>query len=537
MTHQGDVDRGRELFLSEQGIACLKCHTVDGSAKNAGPDLFAVGDKFGRLDLVNAVLEPNAELAIGYETTRIETRDGDVFDGVIKKVTESWIELVGADTNPVRIAAADIEEQSIGQISLMPEALESGLSLSEFADLIEYLTELKQPDNLQQVEHGMPAVIPHLTKDITFTPFHSEEHSFKNPVWFGSLPGVANTFLVLEHQTGRIWKLEKDGHNDKKTLFLDLGNENIKSGSKGLLGLAFHPNFQKNHKYYLALHIRENGGPLALVVERKASEDFSKDSTLVSKRIVAFKATTNANTGGCIEFGPDGYLYIGMGDTGPLEDPHGNGQNGDLLLGKLLRIDVDHQQDGKPYEIPSDNPFISNDNMRSEIWVVGLREPWRFSFDPVTKDLWVGDVGQYLFEEITIVRAGENHGWNVYEGFQAFSNQYREDANCYVPPVFAYGRKYGPSVTGGYVYRTDPSSSFYGVYIFGDYQSRRVWGLTQENRVLKKIFQIGICPQRVTSFGKDEDGNIYIVGYEGTIFRLNLQGTSFGHRTEPNLLK
>ena len=527
MIHQGDAAQGRELFFDEQRISCSKCHTVDGSAKNAGPDLFAVGDKFGRLDLLNAVIEPNTELAIGYETTRVETSDGEMFDGVLKKVTNSSIELIGADAKPVRISVADIEEQFVSDTSLMPEGLESLLSLSEFADLIEYLTGLKQLDNMQQVAHGMPDVIEQISLEVEFIPFHNEDLAFDNPVWFSALPGVPNTFLVLEHQTGRIWRLESDGDHAEKTLFLDLGNKNIIRGSKGLLGLAFHPDFLNNRKYYLALHISENGRPVAVTVERKVSADLRTDSGQASKRIVVFDAATNANTGGCLEFGPDGYLYIGMGDTGPVEDPNGNGQNRALLLGKLLRIDVDQPQDGRAYGIPSDNPFIRNNDIRSEIWALGLREPWRFTFDPLTEDLWVGDVGQYLFEEVCIVRSGENHGWNVYEGFLAFSNQYRKDGNDYVAPVFSYGRKYGPSITGGYVYRGDPASSFYGVYIFGDYQSRRVWGLTQENRVLKKILQLGVCPQRVVSFGRDGEGNIYAVGYEGTIFRLNLEETSF----------
>ena len=193
----------------------------------------------------------------------------------------------------------------------------------------------------------------------------------------------------------------------------------------------------------------------------------------------------------------------------------------------MIRIDVDHPEEGKAYSIPPDNPFVNHQTIRPEIWALGFREPWRFSFDPLTQDLWVGDVGQYLYEEVCIVRRGENHGWNVYEGFEPFSNKYRKAGSHYIPPVFAYTRKYGPSVTGGFVYRADPNSSFYGVYIFGDYETRRIWGMTQQNRKLNKIRQLGISPQKPVSFGIDEQGNLFVVGYEGTIYQIDLDHTEF----------
>jgi glucose/arabinose dehydrogenase len=226
-------------------------------------------------------------------------------------------------------------------------------------------------------------------------------------------------------------------------------------------------------------------------------------------------------------FGPDGYLYVGMGDTGPQEDPHGHGQNTTLLLGKILRIDVDRRTPDKPYAVPPDNPFIGRAGFRPEIWAYGFREPWRFSFDPVTYELWVGDVGQDRYEEVDLVRRGENYGWNVYEGFEPFSNRYRREGEVYVAPVFAYRRSSGPSVTGGYVYRADARSSFYGVYVCGDYESRRIFGLTQSNRQLLAVRQIGRAPERIVSFGQDESGEIYVVGYEGALFHLDFHRSQF----------
>jgi glucose/arabinose dehydrogenase len=154
--------------------------------------------------------------------------------------------------------------------------------------------------------------------------------------------------------------------------------------------------------------------------------------------------------------------------------------------------------------------------------------PWRFSFDPSTGDLWVGDVGQDLFEKVTIARAGENHGWNVYEGFMKFSEQYRRVGETYTPPVMAYRRKYGDSVTGGYVYRGRRNASYHGAYVFGDFDSRRIWALQQAGHRLIKVRQIGESPQRIASFGVDALGELLLVGYEGTIYRLMLDQSDFG---------
>ena len=159
--------------------------------------------------------------------------------------------------------------------------------------------------------------------------------------------------------------------------------------------------------------------------------------------------------------------------------------------------------------------------MRPEIWAYGFREPWRFTFDPTSGDLWVGDVGQDRIEEVDLVRRGENYGWNVYEGFDPYSNRYRSEGAAYVPPVFAYNRRLGNSITGGYVYRRDDGSPFNGVYVCGDYNSKRVWGLRQSERKLTGIWQLCTCPERIASFGRGEDGQLYLVGYEGTIYRID----------------
>ncbi len=539
MGHDGDATRGRQFFNDEQRTACVKCHSVDGTSSKAGPDLFAVGDKFPRPELIRAVLEPSADIAVGYGTTIVEMKSGDEFQGILKETTDDGLGLISAEGKRIRIAARDIKEQRWSTVSLMPEGLHAGLSRQEFTDLIEYLITLKQPDSALTSNRGMPANIPELAKPIEVRPFIAEQmrfpHAFVHKpgdvrfglVWFGQLPGETNKFLAA-HQTGRIWLLEKNGTNEMKTLFADVSKDIFNErGPNGLLGMAFHPKFRENHRYFLKHQVFEEGKIATTVVERRAAANLQQDSGQPSRRLWKVVSATQDHSGGCIAFGPDGFLYIAMGDTGPQQDPQGHGQDLSTHLGKILRIDVDHTDAGLAYAIPADNPFRDRGDARPEIWAYGFREPWRFSFDPVTRDLWVGDVGQDRVEEAGIVRRGENHGWNVYEGFEPFSNRYRKDGASYTPPVFAYRRKFGNSITGGYVYRGDQRSSFYGVYICGDYTSHRIFGLKQQDRALQVVRQIGAAPQGIASFATDERGEIYLVGYEGMVYQLDFAGTNF----------
>ena len=271
----------------------------------------------------------------------------------------------------------------------------------------------------------------------------------------------------------------------------------------------------------------EEGKIATILIEKIAAEDFHHDSGRPSRRLLKIVSTTQDHSGGCIQFGPDGFLYLGMGDTGPQQDPQGHGQDLQTLLGKMSRIDVDRREPDLEYAIPRDNPFRNRSDARPEIWALGFREPWRFSFDPVTGDLWVGDVGQDRVEEVAIVRVGENHGWNVFEGFEPFSNKYRTDGATYVPPIFAYKRKYGNSITGGYVFRGDKTSPFYGLYLCGDYTSKRIWAVAQENRTLKSVREIAQCPQNISSFATDDVGDIFVIGYEGMVYKLDFTNAKF----------
>jgi putative heme-binding domain-containing protein len=533
LTHEGDSARGATLFADPQRLACSNCHSVDGSASKAGPDLMAVGDNFGRRDLADAVLTPSAFIAPGYGTVIVETKSGKEFEGVLKNSTDAGLELMGADGKVVSIAKGDIKEQRGSTVSLMPEGLQAGLSLDEFTDLIAYLTTLRQPESALASHRGMPEVIPPIASPVVARPFFSHEFTLPRGkvvtglTSFHQVPGQPNLFLVL-HQKGIIWEVEKNGSDEKKSVFADLRDIVFSDrGPNGLLDMTFHPKFRENRKYYLKYQVLENGKVTTLIVEKKFAPDFKSDSGEPPRTVLKIVSVAEDHSGGCLRFGPDGYLYVVMGDTGPQKDPNGHAQNLKLLLGKLMRIDVDHSENGLGYAIPADNPFVGRSDARPEIWAYGFRNPWRFSFDPLTGDLWLGDVGQDRVEEVDLIHRGENYGWNVYEAFEPFSNQYRVNGRKFTPPVFAYRRKYGNSITGGYVYRRDKNSSFYGVYICGDYTSKRIFGLKQEIGKLKTARQIGRIPEGLVSFARDESGRIYAVGFEGTIYQLHFSGSDF----------
>jgi len=525
MAHSGDPERGKALFNDEKKLACARCHAIAGKDSKVGPNLFAIGDKFGRRELVESILAPSATIAEGYSTTIVTTKSNDVQNGIIKEATPEGITLAVADGQLLQIKASDISDRRTSTVSLMPEGLQASLTFQEFADLIDYLASLKVPENLAVSERGMPSTIEELKQQIAFKPFISKEQKFNHPVWFGQIPGLPNSFAVVEHETGKVWRLEKSAASESKSVFLDTGK--MMPGAHGLIGLAFHPKFAQNCKYYLVKQPVENGLFYTQIMEAQAAADLKTDSGKPLREILRIDANTTVHCGGGLQFGPDGFLYIGMGDTGPQQDPHGGAQDLNLLRGKMLRIDIDHADAGKAYAIPRDNPFIGKSGIRPEIWAVGFREPWRYSFDSLTGDLWVGDVGQDLYEEVDLVRKGENYGWNVYEAFAPFSNQYRRPGREFSPPVFAYSRKYGVSITGGYVYRGDPKSSFYGVYICADYQTRHVFGLTHEAGKLKTVRRIGLAPQRAVAFSCGEHGELYLVGYEGMIYEMDLSAGKF----------
>ncbi len=371
------------------------------------------------------------------------------------------------------------------------------------------------------------------SQSIRFEPAFAtgDKNKFQYPLWFGPVPGLTEVYAVVERGTGardgRVWLLEKKGDDWDKSLFLSVPVESGRrqGEERGLLGLVFHPEFAENRRYFINRNPPKTGAQSdsTFIEERWARDDFRGDSGRPPRRILSVAQPYWNHNGGGMAFGPDGLLYIGMGDGGSGGDPQGHGQNLETLLGAMLRIDVNGAGETAPYSIPTDNPFVNRQGAQPEIWAYGLRNPWRFSFDPLTGDLWVGDVGQVKREEINIVTAGANMGWAIREGNLC----YRPPTGCreegLTPPIVDLDRNAAASITGGYVYRGDTASEYYGYYLFGDYQTRYIWALKQENGRASDFKRVGRLPAMMATFGVDVRGEIYAVGFDdGIVYRLIL---------------
>ncbi len=352
--------------------------------------------------------------------------------------------------------------------------------------------------------------------------------SFSRPVGIYDANDGSNRLFVVE-QEGIIQVFENSPNTTETNIFLDIRDRVDYGGEKGLLGLAFHPNFKNNGYFYVDYTTSINGN-LQTRVSRFSVNSSDPNKADQSSELVLLEIDqpyANHN-GGQIAFGPDGYLYIALGDGGSGGDPQGNGQNRKTLLGSILRIDIDNPSDGKNYGIPDDNPFVGNtEGYREEIFAYGLRNPWRFSFDPETGWLWAADVGQNRQEEIDIIEKGKNYGWNIMEGMLCYQPSTNCDQAGLELPIWTYGRDQGISVTGGYVYRGQKNPELVGKYIYGDYGSGRIWTLSYDdvdNPVNEELADTDLF---ISSFGVDSNQNLYICSYQdGKIYQLRPTASS-----------
>lgn len=538
LAERGNRERGRRVYEDKAKSRCGLCHAIEGKGNVLGPDLLGVGSRYDRPGLLESILSPSARIHPDYVGTIAVTKSGKTLTGIMKPVSGTQVEFAINETDKVRINLDEIEEKRPSPVSTMPAGLHERMTTAEMADLLAYLGEFRSTAVGTLQDARDPREIARATSGVAFEPIIQPDQSFRRPVWFGAVPGQAATNAVIEFSNAHVWLLRNDGGKQERSPFVDLRTETRAGELTGIMSIAFHPDYVHNRRYFLKVHSPVSSGALTVnIVERKATADGLSDSGEPSRIRLKIPVFSEIHNGGDLAFGPDGYLYLGMGDTGPQEDPRGHGQDLNVLLGKILRIDVDKTQDDLDYAIPVDNPFVNQPNVRPEVWAYGMREPWRISFDKKTGDLWIGDVGQNRFEEVAIVRAGENHGWNVFEGFQPHSDRFSSKNSEYVPPIFAYNHAVGPSVTGGFVYRGNRSPAMFGKYIFGDYESRRVWALEQVDRRIKSIIEIGRAPDRIVSFGTDSDGEIYMVGYDrGLIYRLNFSEINLDPAPQPREL-
>ncbi|MDH5259366.1 MAG: PQQ-dependent sugar dehydrogenase, partial [Gammaproteobacteria bacterium] len=348
--------------------------------------------------------------------------------------------------------------------------------------------------------------------------------SFTEPV---ALYQSSSKQWFLIEQSGVIQTFNQTGDNAQH--FLDIQDRVLSGGERGLLGMALTPDFETTGYFYVSYTDKDGNSVVSLFSSQPlSSQNYVADRD--SERIVLTIPQPYSNhNGGQISFGPDGYLYIGLGDGGSGGDPKRNGQNVNTLLGAMLRIDVSNH-DGS-YSIPPTNPFAtphSNINAKAEIYAYGLRNPWRWSFDKITGDLWLADVGQNKWEEINIIKNGGNYGWNITEGNHCFGSNNKSD-KCndenLTKPVYEYSHEEGYAITGGYVYRGKQISKLQGYYVYGDFATRKIWAFKQNRQnsnVTTENWLIAKSPTTISSFAEDNAGNLYVIGYQdGKIYRIS----------------
>ena len=341
------------------------------------------------------------------------------------------------------------------------------------------------------------------------------------PLFLTFPPDGSNRVAVVS-QDGVIVIFRNDPGVASVSTFLDIRDRVNRGGNEeGLLGLAFHPRYATNgffFVYYSARSPRRSVLSRFSVTGDSNAADPSSESVLLE-----IEEPFSNHNGGMLAFGPDGMLYVAVGDGGGRADPQGNGQNLATLLGSILRIDVDASGPAPGYGIPPDNPFAgpgTPQGARGEIWAYGLRNPWRFSFDRANGQLWAGDVGQNRREEIDLVRRGGNYGWNVMEGNRCFSPSSGCNQQGLELPVIDYDHGLGCSVTGGYVYRGSRVPALVGAYVYADFCSGRIWALRHQGGQVVAQREIAGTRLSISSFGEDASGELYVLAFDGQVYRI-----------------
>ena len=331
-------------------------------------------------------------------------------------------------------------------------------------------------------------------------------------------PDDVSDRLFVALQPGQVVLFRNDRDVETAEMFLDISDRVDDRGQEeGLLGLAFDPGYVQNGYFYVYYSASD---PKRSVVSRfTAGTDGNSASSETERVFLEVPQPFSNHNGGQIAFGPDGYLYVGLGDGGGGGDTQGSGQELGSLLGAILRIDVGTIDSIGSYSVPRDNPFVGREGARPEIWAYGLRNPWRFSFDRATGDLWAADVGQNRFEEVDLILPGFNYGWNVMEGSRCFATANCDQSGLELP-VAEYGRDEGCSVTGGYVYRGARLPSLRGAYVYADFCSGRIWALRYDGSEVTEHMKVVDSGLQISSFAEDRSGELYVLSFDGKIYEF-----------------
>jgi len=345
--------------------------------------------------------------------------------------------------------------------------------------------------------------------------------AYREPIQVLAWPDDPKTLAIVE-RSGRVYRTPLDEAKpvevmDLRKLVTDRNSE------EGLLSLAFHPDFPKTREVFVWYSTKS---PRQTILARFPVAEDNTVQADQGETVLAVDQPYWNHNGGTVLFGPDGMLYLSVGDGGSANDPRGHGQNLGTLLATVLRIDVSKRGENTPYAIPADNPFVDVEGARPEIWAYGLRNIWRMSFDPATGELWAGDVGQNAWEEVDIITKGGNYGWNAREGKHAFKRNKLREGSTAIEPIVDYGREDGGSITGGEVVR-EAGNPLDGVYLYADYMTGKMWGLRRNTDSTVQVNEVLRGRARpVSSFGRGADGHIYVAAFDapyapqGRIYRL-----------------
>lgn len=393
------------------------------------------------------------------------------------------------------------------------------------------LLSLASPPSTATAQSGEKSALPQIKTEVAFPNLN-----FRRPVAFASVGEGADELIYVVEQDGVISSFPNDPNVSERKVLLDIRPKvNRDHNEEGLLGLAFHPKFRENGQFFVYYSTWKPGPRRSVVSRWKTKPGDPRTADPASEEIIweSEEDPYGNHNGGCIEFGPDGFLYISLGDSGAADDPLVSGQNPKDWWGSILRIDVDRPTDGKPYGIPADNPALGSPKHKHwapEVYCIGLRNVWKFSFDrKAPHELWAGDVGQNLWEIVHVIENGGNYGWSIFEGTHPFppkARQRRDTASPITKAIVDYSHSLGKSITGGYVYRGKAFPALDGVYIYGDYDSGRIWGLKREGGKVQAVGEILDLKKQqkvnITAFGQDAAGELYVLPDGGQIRKIVL---------------